>query len=152
MPALKTDKWPHFYFYDVTSDKKNVKVHKDHIKLKRRITKSGGPGNYHAIIAVGKASNGSDIWRWTSKDEYDALKKKLAKKSPKKSPKKSAKKSAKKSRKKSAKKSPKRCNVLSSGKKKTKVQCKRSPVSCRWVSGKRKSRKSPARKGYCRKA
>tara|TARA_Y100000746_G_C15464093_1_gene432930 strand:- start:457 stop:885 length:429 start_codon:yes stop_codon:yes gene_type:complete len=141
MPSLKTDKWPHFYFYDVSDKNKyNLKVHKDDVKLKKRVTKTGGPGNYHAIIAVGQGSQGQDVWKWTSAENYLRLKEKF-KKEKKTSPTKSKK----------TQRSPQKCNVLNSGKKKTKEQCLKSPKTCRWVSGKKKSRKSPARKGYCRR-
>ncbi len=128
-----TDHWPHFQFYDVTTDKK-IKVHKDKIKLKSGSTKNKkGPGKYYAIVAVGANSNGNDIYRFTNEETFKKLKTKL-----------------KGGSKKSPKKSPSRCNMVKS-KKKTKDKCMKSK-KCTWVKGKKSTRKSPARKGYCRKA
>ena len=134
---LRSDKWPNFYFYDVTADKK-IKVHKDHVKLKKGSTKGRGPGSYYAVVAVKQNSNGNDIYKWIDETTYDKLKSLFKKGTAKKSPKKS-------------RKSPSRCNTLASGKKKTKKSCMKSK-KCSWVKGKKKSRKSPARKGYCRKS
>lgn len=130
---LKSDKWPNFYFYDVTCDKK-IKVHKDDVKLKKGSTKGRGPGSYYAVVAVKQNSNGNDIYKWIDESTYNKLKTMF-----------------KKGTAKASRKSPSRCNSLASGKKKTKTACMKSK-KCSWVKGKRKSRKSPARKGYCRKS
>lgn len=130
---LRTDKWPNFYFYDVTADKK-IKVHKDDITVKKYSTKGRGLGSSFAVVAVGQNSNGNNINKWINEETYNELKQKLKTKTTTKS-----------------KKSPTRCNTYVSGKKKKKSACIKSK-KCTWVKGRRKTRKSPARKGYCRKA
>lgn len=128
---LKKDKWPNFYFYDVTCDK-HIKVHCDDVKLKKGSTKGRALGTYYAIIAKGANSNGNDIWRFISEDTYTKLKKKF---------------SGEKRGSPSAKAS--KCNRVGT-KRKLKKACK-SSKKCRWVSGQRKSRGKSARRGYCRR-
>ena len=74
---MRSDKWPNFYFWDVTQDKA-VKVHKDDVRLTSG-SKGRGRGKYYALVAPGKNSDGNDLWKWIKEDKYETLKDHLPK-------------------------------------------------------------------------